>query len=89
MTKEQFIKEISKIQTAYKKPLNQNELKLWFGTFEKMDLNVFKNAIDKTIKESKFMPKIADVVSKIESNAATDPYAYLYKNNEWCELIKE
>lgn len=88
MTKEDFIKQITKIQTAYNKSFTQNELRLWFNNFEKMNIKDFGIAVDKTIKELTFMPKIADIVCRIENNSATDPYAYLYKNNQWAELVK-
>lgn len=93
MNKEEFKQEIRKIQTAYNKEFSKEELILWFKEFMATDINEFEKAIDKTIKEIRFTPKIADVRARIAVNPndyyTNDPYAYLYKNLEWCELIKE
>ena len=64
-------------------------------TVEKMntDIKEFQKAVHKTIKQVICTPKIADVRSRIVINPndyyTNDPYAYLYKNLEWCELVKE
>lgn len=93
MQKEEFKKEILKIQTAYNKKFTQEELQLWFEKFMTIDIKEFEKAVDKTIKELSFVPKIADVRSRIAINPndyyTNNPYAYLYKNLEWCELVKE
>ena len=93
MQKEEFKKEILKIQTAYNKKFTQEELQLWFEKFMTTDIKEFEKAVDKTIKELSFVPKIADVRSRIAINPndyyTNDTYAYLYKNLEWCELVKE
>ena len=93
MQKEEFKKEIQKIQTAYNKKFTKEELKLWFKEFITTDAEEFKKAVDKIIQEVKFTPKIADIRTRIAVNPndyyTNDPYAYLYKNLEWCELVKE
>lgn len=93
MNKEEFKQEIRKIQVAYNKEFNKEELTLWFKEFMTTDIKEFEKAINKTIKEVIFMPKIADVRSRIAVNPndyyINDPYAYLYKNLEWCQIVKE
>ena len=93
MQKEEFKKEMLKIQTAYNKKFTQEELQLWFEKFMTTDIKEFEKAVDRTIKELSFVPKIADVRSRIAINPndyyTNDTYAYLYKNLEWCELVKE
>lgn len=93
MQKEEFKKEMLKIQTAYNKKFTQEELQLWFEKFMTTDIKEFEKAVDKTIKELSFVPKIADIRVRIAVNPndyyINDPYAYLYKNLEWCEMIKE
>lgn len=93
MQKEEFKKEMLKIQTAYNKKFTQEELQLWFKEFMNTDIKEFEKAVDKTIKELIFIPKIADVRSRIAVNPndyyVKDSYAHLYKNLEWCELAKE
>lgn len=93
MNKKEFGEEMKKIQIVYNKDFTQEEILLWFEEFKKVDIEEFKRAIDKTIKELSFTPKIADVRSRIAVNPndyyINDPYAYLYKNLEWCEIVKE
>ena len=93
MKKEDFDKEMIKIQTAYNKKFTKEELQLWFKEFITTNKEEFKRAVDKTIKEVKFTPKIADIRARTAVNPndyyTNDPYAYLYKNLEWCEIVKE
>ena len=87
MDKEEFKKQIAKIQTAYNKKFNKEELILWFNEFQNVSIDEFKKAIDKTIREVEFIPNIADVRARINVNPndyyMNDPYSYLYKNWEW------
>lgn len=89
MKKEEFDKEMIKIQTVYNKKFTREELQLWAKEFMTTDIKEFEKAIDKTIKEVRFTPKIADVRSRIAVNPndyyINDKYSYLYKNLEWCE----
>lgn len=84
MKKEDFDKEMIRLQTAYNKKFTREELQLWFKEFMTTDTKNFEKAIDKTIKEVRFIPKIADVRSRIAVNPndyyINDPYFYLYKN---------
>lgn len=93
MNKEEFKRQISKIQTAYNKIFTKEEMTIWYEEFKKTDIKQFEKAIERTIQEVKFTPKIADVRARIAVNPndyyTNDPYAYLYKNLEWCELVKE
>ena len=93
MNKQEFYKNIQKIETAYNKKFSKEELMLWFKEFMTTEAREFEKAVNKTIKKVKFTPKIADVRARITVNPndyyTNDPYAYLYKNLEWCELVKE
>ena len=93
MKKEEFDKEMIKLQTAYSKKFTKEELHLWFKEFIATDIKEFQEAINKTIKEVKFIPKIADIRARIAVNPndyyANDKYSHLYKNLEWCEIMKE
>ena len=93
MNKQEFYKSIQKIETAYNKKFDREELTLWFKEFMNTDIKEFQKAVNKTIKEVIFTPKVADVRSRIAINPndyyTNDKYAYLYKNLEWCELVKE
>lgn len=93
MNKEEFKREISKVQTAYNKIFTREEMMMWYEEFKKTDIKEFEQAIDKTIREVKFIPKIADIRSRIAVNPndyyINDSYAHLYKNLEWYEIVKE
>ncbi len=86
MNKDEFKIQISKIQIAYNKIFTKEEMILWYEEFKKTDIKEFEKAIDKTIREVKFMPKIADIRSRIAVNPndyyINDPYIHLYKNLE-------
>ena len=51
----------------------------------------FEKAIEKTIQEVKFIPKIADIRARIERNPIDyyikDPRRILYKNLEWGKFV--
>lgn len=93
MNKDEFKNEISKIQIAYNKIFTQEEKRIWYENFKNTSKENLSKAIDKTIEEVIFTPKIADVRARIAVNPndyhTNDPYSYLYKNLEWCELKKE
>ena len=93
MNKQEFYKNMKTIEIAYSKKFDKEELTLWFKEFMSTDIKEFEKAVDKTIKEVRFTPKIADIRARIEVNPndyyVNDKYAYLYKNLQWCELVKE
>lgn len=91
MNKQEFYNNMKKIEVAYNKKFDKEELVLWFEKFATTDIKEFEKAIDKTIKEVVFMPKIADIRVRIAVNPNDyyiDEYAHLYKNLEWCEIEK-
>ena len=91
MNKQEFYKNIQKIETAYNKKFSKEELMLWFKEFMTTEAREFEKAVNKTIKEVKFTPKIADVRARIAVNPndyyVDDPKRNLYKNLEWGEFI--
>lgn len=93
MNKQEFVKILEKIEIAYKKKFKQEEYREWFREFKTTNKEEFERAVNKAIKELIFTPKIADVRARIAINPndyyTKDPYAHLYKNLEWCELVKE
>lgn len=92
MNKQEFYNNIQKIEIAYNKKFDKDELNLWFKEFETVDVKEFKKAIEKTIKATPYIPRISDIRTRIPINPndyyTKDPYAYLYKNLEWCEIVK-
>lgn len=91
MNKEEFKKQIAKIQTAYNKIFTKEEMTVWYEEFKKTDIKHFEKAIKKTIQEVKFIPKIADVRARIAVNPidyyVDDTRRNIYKNLEWGEFI--
>ena len=91
MNKDEFKRQISKIQTAYNKIFTKEEMTVWYEEFKKTDIKHFEKAIERTIQEVKFIPKIADIKTKISENTyryySEDPRRNLYKNLEWGEFI--
>lgn len=93
MNKRDFYKNMQKLEIAYIKKFDKEELTLWFNEFKDVDINKFENAINEHLKANRFAPRIADIWDRIGERPMThfteDPYAYLYKNLEWCEIVKE
>ena len=91
MNKDEFKRQISKIQTVYNKEFTREEMIVWYEEFKKTDIKHFEKAIERTIQEVKFIPKIADVRARIAVNPidyyVDDPKRNLYKNLEWGEFI--
>lgn len=91
MNKDEFKRQISKIQTVYNKVFTREEMIVWYEEFKKIDIKHFEKAIERTIQEVKFIPKIADVRARIAVNPidyyVDDPKRNLYKNLEWGEFI--
>lgn len=92
MNKQEFVKELEKIEIAYKRKYNQEEYRLWFQEFQNISKEEFGKAIDEIIKKNTFAPRIAEIKNKISENTyrhyAEDPYAHLYKNNEWGRFVR-
>lgn len=90
MQRKDFVEQMIKIQTAYNKKFSSEELKLWFEEFKNVSADNFKNSVSKTIKEVKFIPKIADVKRRLgnslHQNHRKEEFKSLYKNLEWCEM---
>lgn len=91
MNVSEFSKQIKKIEIAYNKQFSKNETILWFQEFKNISKEEFEKAIEQIIKENSFMPKIADIKTKINENTyryySDDPYRHLYKNNEWGQFV--
>ena len=91
MNKDEFKRQISKIQTAYNKIFTKEEMTVFYEEFKKTYIKHFEKAIERTIQEVKFIPKIADIRARIAVNPidyyVDDPKRNLYKNLEWGEFI--
>ncbi len=93
MNKQEFYKNIQKIETAYNKKFSKEELMLWFKEFMTTETSEFEKAVNKTIKEIKFTPKIADVRARMtisrDGHYINDPFVNLYTNKNVFRNFKE
>jgi hypothetical protein len=91
MNKEDFKRQLGKIQIAYNKKFTQEEARMWFQEFQNISAKEFGKTVDQIIKTNKFTPKIADIKAKISENTyryySEDPRRNLYKNLEWGEFV--
>lgn len=91
MNKEDFKRQLGKIQIAYNKKFTQEEARMWFQEFQNISAEEFGKTVDQIIKTKKFTPKIADIKAKISENTyryySEDPRRNLYKNLEWGEFV--
>lgn len=91
MNKEDFKRQLGKIQVAYNKKFTQEEARMWFQEFQNIPAEEFGKTVDQIIKTNKFTPKIADIKAKISENTyryySEDPRRNLYKNLEWGEFV--
>ena len=79
------------IGEAKKNGVTKEEMTVWYEEFKSTDKTEFEKAIEKTIQEVKFIPKIADIRARIERNPIDyyikDPRRILYKNLEWGKFV--
>ena len=56
MNKEDFKRQLGKIQVAYNKKFTQEEARMWFQEFQNISAKEFGKAVDQIIKTNKFGP---------------------------------
>ena len=57
MNKEDFKRQLGKIQIAYNKKFTQEEARMWFQEFQNISAEEFGKTVDQIIKTNKFTPK--------------------------------
>ena len=64
MKKEELLKGLTYLGTAYNKEYSQVEAELYYDFLKEYSYRVFINSIKETINESKYLPKISELVEK-------------------------
>jgi hypothetical protein len=82
MTQIEFIKGMKLLQGSYSKDFTDDEIAIWFIQFENVKAEDFYKAVNETIRKSKYMPSIAELLEKCEK-------VKIYKRYEILEIMKE
>ena len=85
MNKEQFLKAMTYLTTAYDKEFTKEQLGVWYDFFINESYDNFKKAIKNIILKNQFMPSIAEL--KEELNYINNPQLKLSADNEWLKVI--
>lgn len=83
MTKEEFLKAMTFLGTAYNKEFTPDQVGVWYGFFETDNFDKFKGAIAALIPTSKFLPSIAD----LKSAMADHDLAELTADQAWDQVL--
>lgn len=84
MNKEEFLKGMTILGTAYDKEFTQEQVEVWYSFLKDYKLNDFILAIQELIKTEKFMPSIAHITEHIAKTHLKDvPDA----ESEWGNVI--
>lgn len=85
MSKEDFLKGITLLATAYNKEFTKEQIEVWYSLLGKYTVEEFSGAIQKLIKKEKYLPSIAHITEQIAKSKFKDiPEA----EDEWQEVIK-
>lgn len=68
----EFIKAMSILGTAYNKEFTQEQIGIWYESFNDVDYELFKQAIKKIVKKNKFMPSIAELLDECRNVSKTN-----------------
>lgn len=84
MNKEQFLRGMTFLGTAYKQEFTEEEIEVWYTLLKEFTEEDFTNAIKSLIKTEKFMPSIAHIAEHIAKAHLKDvPDA----ESEWDNVI--
>ena len=77
----EFITETNRIENFYEKELTEMQRKEWYRELKNMPINRYRQIVTQSLRECKFMPKLADIVS-INNNLP-------YNSSSQQDLVKE
>ena len=84
MNKEQFLRGMTFLGTAYKVGFTEEEIEVWYKMLKDYEEEDFNNAIKELIKTEKYLPTIAHITECIaKSHLKAVPEA----EDEWVEVI--
>ena len=85
MNKQDFIKAMQYLCTAYSKDFDEKQCTVWYKFFKDNTIQEFMNAIDRIIPKCKFMPSIAEV--KDEIVVLSNKTLQLNAEDEWNNVL--
>ena len=59
----EFIEETGRIENFFEKELTKFQRDEWYKQLKIMPINRYKQVVNQSFRECKFMPKLADIVS--------------------------
>ena len=62
MTLEEFDTETQKLENFYEKQIPDEQRKIWFSEFKKINITRYRYIIGQAYRQCKFMPKLADMI---------------------------
>lgn len=62
MTLEEFDEETQKIEKFYEREIPEEQRKVWFTEFKKINITRYRYIIGQAYRQCKFMPKLADMI---------------------------
>lgn len=68
MKKEEMVKLLGYLGVAYGKEFTQQECEVYYDFFKDYNYSILQAAIKNTIKTSKYMPKIADLIEACDKS---------------------
>lgn len=84
MSKEDFLKGITLLATAYNKEFTIEQIEVWYSLLGKYTVEEFSSAIQELIKKEKYLPSIAHITEQIAKSKLKDiPEA----EEEWNKVI--
>lgn len=84
MNKENFIKALKFLGTAYNKEFTQEQAEVWYKFFVDDDYELFRQAIKNLIAKQDFSPSIAQIKKEMANLQIDIPSA----EDEWQEVLK-
>lgn len=84
MKREEFVKCMGFLSSAYKQDFNKDELNVWYEFFKDDNLENLKQVIKNIILKNKYLPSIAEL--KEELNYINNPQLKISADNEWLKV---
>lgn len=63
-----FLTGIKKLQLAYNQKFDKDKLEIWYTSLKVMTNETYQERIDELIKIKRFMPNVAEILNKKETN---------------------
>lgn len=63
MTEVEFIEQTKRLGELYEKPLNEEQVSLWFDNVRAFDVDTYKRAVDECFVRYRFLPTLTDMLS--------------------------